>query len=287
MLKIVCCFLLSCIALWGDITKRSFVFSTEPIDVVIPCAPKDKRSLEQCIKGIRENGKNVRRVIVISKEKLTDSAEWFNENAFPFSKEDLALEIFQGNASAAHNFIHSPDTRIGWLFQQFLKFYTPFVIPNISSNVLILDADVVFLNATAFMAEDGSPFFCPSSEPLHEPYFNHAARLVSGLHRVHIAHSGVAHHMLFQKPLLEDLFETIVNQHHVEPWKAICRTLDVNDIGFSGMSEYEIYFNYALLRTNQAKVRSLRWTLVHTLRVTAGFKHTGYSFVCYPTWLAP
>jgi hypothetical protein len=153
--------------------------------------------------------------------------------------------------------------------------------------VLILDADVVFLNPVSFRTEKGNPFLTPSNEIIHQPYFVHAAKLVEGLHRVHPQHSGVAHHMLFQKPLLEDLFKTIEKQHGVESWKAMCRSIDLNELSFSSMSEYEIYFNYALLRTHQATIRPLRWTLVHSLRILSGFKSAGFSFVCYPTWLAP
>jgi hypothetical protein len=285
MRYLLCCFCLLLAPAWGAITPKTFLFSTEPIDVVIPCAPKDLRTLEHCIKGIRENGKNLRRIIVISKEKLTESAEWFSEDLFPFSKEDIALEIFRGDERAARDFIERPETRIGWVFQQFLKLYAPFVIPEISSNVLILDADVVFLRPIAFMMDDGRPYLTPSSEPYHDPYFHHGARLISGWHRVHLQHSGIAHHMLFQRPILEDLLETISTQHQMEPWKAICRVIDLNDIGFSGMSEYEIYFNYALLRTSQVVLRPLRWTLIHSLRLVPGFKQAGFAFVCYPTWL--
>jgi hypothetical protein len=287
MLKILCYLLLFLTPLWGDIAKRTFDFSSEPIDVVIPCAPKDLRTLEKCIQGIRDNGKNVRRIIVISKERLTESAEWFSEDAFPFTKKDLAVEIFRGDVAAASAFLYQPDTRIGWIFQQFLKFYAPFVIPEISSNVLILDADVVFLNPVQFMTKEGGPCFVPSTEPYHAPYFSHAARLLKGLRRVHEQHSGIAHHMLFQKPILEDLFDLIVQEHGVEPWKALCRATDLQDITFSGLSEYEIYFNFTLLRTNQAQLRPLRWTLVHTLRIIPGYKQAGFAFICYPTWLAP
>ncbi|HSX11849.1 MAG TPA: DUF6492 family protein [Chlamydiales bacterium] len=287
MLKLLCWLLVAMAPLWGDIVKRKVVFSTEPIDVVIPCAPKDRRSLELCIKGIRENGKNLRRIIVVSKERLTDSAEWFSEDAFPFTKEDLALEIFRGDGPAASEFIHRPETRIGWIFQQFLKFYSPFVIPDISPNVLILDADVIFLNKVQFMTNEGNPCFAPSDEPMHAPYFSHAARLVKGLHRVHPRHSGIAHHMLFQKPLLEDLFALIAQEHGTEPWRAICRATDLNDVGFGGFSEYEIYFNFALLRTDQANIRPLRWIYIHSLRIIPGFKQAGYSYVCFPTWLTP
>ena len=42
------------------------------IDVVIPAHKKDIDTLDLCIDGIRKNVKDVRRIIVVSKEKLTD-----------------------------------------------------------------------------------------------------------------------------------------------------------------------------------------------------------------------
>ena len=55
------------------------------IDVVIPAHKKDVDTLELCIESIRKNVKNVRRVIVVSKEKLTEKAEFYCEEDFPFS----------------------------------------------------------------------------------------------------------------------------------------------------------------------------------------------------------
>jgi len=60
------------------------------IDAVIPAHPKDLETLEYCIKGIKKNVKNIRRIIVVSKSKLTDNAEWFDEALYPFSYPEVA-----------------------------------------------------------------------------------------------------------------------------------------------------------------------------------------------------
>ena len=59
--------------------KKVFAFSEDPIDVIIPCTDKDLETLDLCIQGIRKNGPNIRRVIIISDQKLTEKAEWFDE----------------------------------------------------------------------------------------------------------------------------------------------------------------------------------------------------------------
>jgi len=264
--------------------KMTYEFSNEPIDVVIPYHPKDFETIEMCVQGIRENGNNVRRIIVVSKERATDLAEWFDEKNYPFTKEDLALEIFNGDAEKAREFLESPNTRIGWIFQQLLKFYAPFVIPGISSNVLILDADVIFLKPTDFMKEDGTPYFTVGTNDTKE-YFDHAAKLLPGLRRARAGESGIVHHMLFQRPILEDLFMLISEHHKTESWKAMCRTVDLGEIYKSCMSEYEIYFNFVALRTSQRIPRRLHWTeVVPTVPNPAHYKRLGYAFIASQEW---
>ena len=270
--------------LFGEIDQIHFAFSNDPIDVVIPCTPKDTNTLEPCIQGIKENGKNIRRIIVLSKEKMTDSAEWFDENLYPFSMEAVAHEIFQGNEGAANQFLSHPKTRIGWIFQQILKLYAPFVIPDISPNVLVLDSDVVFLNSTEFMTKEGEPYFAYGDE-YFSAYFDHAKKLIPGHKKVYPDKSGIVHHMLLQRPILEDMFQIISQAHKTEPWKAICRCINHEELFQSCMSEYEIYFNFALLRTPQARLRELKWTNIHTLQYCRAYKLQRYNYVACHTWL--
>ena len=253
---------------------------------MIPSAPKDLPTLEYCIEGIRKNGKNIRRIIVLSKERMTHSAEWFSEEWFPFSKKEIALEIYagRGDEEAAEEFLKAPNTRIGWIFQQLLKFYTPFVIPDLSSNVLILDSDVIFLHPVDFITSSGEPYFIPAKE-YFVSYFEHAARLLPPLHRVHAGRSGVSHHMLFQKPVLEDLFQLIKEKHKMEPWKAICRCIDLKSIYYSCMSEYEIYFNFIQLRSDQVHFHFAKWVEIPSLQMIFHYKRMDYLFIACPEWL--
>lgn len=264
--------------------RVKYRFSKDPIDVVIPCVPKDLHTLELCIEGIKKCGKHLRRVIVLSKEPMTMNAEWFSEDLFPFSKRDIALEIFQGDEKTAEAFLSAPNTRIGWIFQQLLKLYAPFVIPNISSNVLILDSDVIFLKKTHFMSSEGGPYFIPGRE-YHKGYFQHAASLLPGLKRVHLKYSGIAHHMLFQKPVLEDLFFLIEEKHNTEPWRAICRCIDHSELYQSCMSEYEIYFNFIQLRCNQATIHLEKWADIPSLKLLSTYRQMNYVFVACPHWM--
>jgi len=153
--------------------KTTYAFSPDPIDVIIPCHAKDKRTLDLVIEGIAKNGKKVRRIMIISAEPLSDLAEWVPEDIFPFSKQDLIHALAKEDEQLIKKV--SKSSRIGWVYQQLLKLYAPFVIEGISPNVLALDADTVFLNPVEFMDENGEPYFNVGTEH-HRPYFEHAAK---------------------------------------------------------------------------------------------------------------
>lgn len=272
--------------------KKNFLTKeVHEIDVVIPCHKDHLPILNLCINGIRTCGKNVRRIIVVSEEKLTDQAEWFPESNYPFSKDDILNELFCGDRLTIEKYKRTPKTRTGWIFQQLLKLYAPFVIPDISSNVLVLDADVVFLRKVEFFDKDGNALFNCSSEHW-VPYFEHAGKLIEGrdqIKRVFKNKSGICHHMIFQKSILEDLFKDIRATHGIEPWRAICRCIDhsyLYDYG-SSMSEYEIYFNFVFAHRYPAKIRLLRWINIgFDVKDFSPYKIDRYHYVACQAWLS-
>lgn len=263
--------------------KVHYSLVDDPIDVVIACHDKDKETLDYCIEGIKENCIRVRRVIVISSKPLTDKAEWFNESSVPFNKKDVALAIARGDKKEAAKFSRAKSRGPGWYFQQLLKLYAPFVIPDISSNVLVIDADTIFMNSTQFLNELRGGLFCVSSESPQEKYLKHAKRLVPGYKRIYPEYYSVCHHMLLQRAILKDLFRTVEKYHGISFWKAFCLCVDFE--GEKGASEYEIYYNYALRHTDQVQIRGLRWTNSAHLDEKDLFKKEGYHFVAFHTYM--
>jgi hypothetical protein len=79
------------------------------------------------------------------------------------------------------------------------------------------------------------------------------------LKKVYSDKSGITHHMLFQKSVMDDLFATIRAIHNEEPWKALCHCIDHNALYGSALSEYELYFNFVCTRTDQYTIRPLKW----------------------------
>ena len=136
--------------------------------------------------------------------------------AFPFQKKDIAQALFS-NENAAQAYLSKPGNRIGWIYQQLLKLYMPFVIPGISSNILLLDADTIFLNPVSFLNSKGEPLFNPSKNKQYPSYFKHAKRLLPDFRKVFPDYSGVCHHMLIQKSVIEHLFAKIEKIHSIRP----------------------------------------------------------------------
>lgn len=241
-----------------------FTFVKEPIDVVIPCVEKDLPALELCIDGIRRYGKDVRRIIVVSSRKLTDNAEWFDEALYPFSKDDIAKEM-------------GTRSRVGWVYQQFLKLYAPFVIPEISSNVLMLDSDTIFLHPVEFLTEEGAALF-NSGDEYHKPYFIHAQKLLPGLYKVFQYQSGICHHMVFQRDVLEHLFADVEAIHGVDMWRACVRCIDTSNCD---MSEFEIYFNYVFARSQKVQIRHLKWANIEDIEWLEKFRRRKFTYVSW------
>jgi hypothetical protein len=261
--------------------KIHYQLTNEPIDVVIVCHPKDKNTLEYCIDGIRENCSQIRRVIVVSPVKLTDKCEWFDEKNFPFDKNKVAYVIGKGDKKKIKRFVN--HCSVGWYFQQLLKLYAPFVIPEISSNVLMIDADTIFMNPVVFLNPLNGAIFCMIASEGKPYYFEHAQRLVPGYQRIYPGLYCVTHHMLFQKPILIDLFETVEKYHQTSFWIAFCLCVEYKKC--RAASEYEIYFNFAMNHTDQLSLRPLIWMNSGHLEKREQFKNEGYHFVSFHDYM--
>lgn len=260
---------------FSPLSAEIYSFSNDPIDVVIPCVEKDLITLNLCIEGIRKNGENIQRIIVISNKRLTNEAEWFDESQYPFSFQDVAAALPANGDGKLE--------RTGWYYQQLLKLYAPLVIPDISPNVLILDADTIFLNPVSFLNEQSGGMYNPGFEH-HPPYFQHGARLISGFYKYFPDYSGISHHMIFQRPVIESLFKELENQHKDPFWKTFCLLVDPKELIESGASEYEIYFNYAFIRTDQISVRLLKWKNIESLSEIEELKNKGFHYASFHSY---
>jgi hypothetical protein len=225
-----------------------------PIDVIIPAHEKDLAKLNYCIAGVKKNISAARRIIVISKEKYTDKAEWFDETLYPFSYQEVSDLVLGSN--------------VGWNFQQLLKLYSVLVIPNISENVLILDADTVFYRRVNFFSEEGLPLYNLSKDQnladsdFHQRTLKHIKKILPEIFEKLPAKfknvSGICHHMLFQKRIIQDMFSKV---------EAVSKTDDPfykiflkNCENSYGVTEYNLYFYFLVSCHPQSyKIRILNY----------------------------
>jgi hypothetical protein len=177
-----------------------------------------------------------------------------DENSFPFKLNDIASYFYKHNGKTNRN---------GWYFQQLLKLYAGFVIEGILDNYLVIDADVFFLKPLEFY-KDSKYIFTTSNEN-HKPYFHHMSKLDPTFIK-QTMYSGIAHHMIFNKVIIKEMFDKVECQHNNRPfWLIFIEAVDEHknynrDVIESGASEYELYFNYMLIyHKDIIEIRNLNW----------------------------
>jgi len=238
------------------------------IDVVIPAHEKDIDTLDLCIEGIRNNVKDVNRIIVVSKDMMTDNAEFYDEKDFPFSFEDVGDIV---------GFHRKTFNYYGGLIQT----TSALVIPDLARDILICDADTVFLTETEFIDKNDIALYnvsydIPSHITLH-PYLEHMEKLIPELTK-QTQYSGICHHMLVQKDILRKMFDRVEEIHNMPFWKAdIIVTLeDYKSLRPKPshrdapllMTTYELYFNYALkYHRNRIAIRPTKSILAYKGRM--------------------
>ncbi len=280
------CAFIATFSLFADLEKVNYRFSGDPIDVVIPCHVKDSEILEHCLAGIKENIANLRRIIVVSKERITDEAEWFSEEEFPFSLSDVA-HYTNDHDVIGDKLLAKKPYQFTWLYQQLLKLYAPYVIPEISSNILIVDADVIFFKPLSFTTTEGCGFLTasPKKERVCQRDKAHILFMkgcIPGLGLSEITVNPIVHHMLFQKEILDDLF-SLVETHHQKPlWQVLCKKKIFKT---RILSEYELYYYFATDRTDQVQIRSLKWDNKNSLQKIEQYRDEGYDYVAIHHYL--
>jgi hypothetical protein len=166
---------------------------------------------------------------------------------------------------------HRDRRRNRWYLQQLLTLYAGFVIPNIQSTYLVIDADTHFLKPTTFI-ENGKCLYNPHVGYYHPPYFHHMRRLHPSLERVKLEYSGISHHMMFETKYLRELFNLVKQHHQKEFWRAFLRCIAPHK--GPRASEYEIYFNYMLkYHSDKIKIRLLKWKNAKNLNTKEGYDY--------------
>jgi hypothetical protein len=210
--------------------------NTRLFDVVVPVGPDDITFLEKHVEYIRQNVMGFRNIYLIVYDDTIriPGCITISESAFPFSKRDISFpSVYIGKV------LYNRD---GWYLQQLLKLYSSFVIPGILENILVVDADTVFMRPTHFAQND--KFLYGFSKENHLPYFTHSAKLHPSFTKTDPDKSGIVHYMMFQRKYLKKIMDMVEQRHEKPFWRAFLDQVDTTE--GSSASEYELYFNYML-----------------------------------------
>ena len=220
-------------------------------DIVILHGPNDDSIIH---KNIELNSKNVigyNKIYIITHNKnlKIDNCIIIHEEIFPFKKSDIEVYI-------------NCKQRCGWYLQQLLKLYAHNCINQLLDYYLVIDSDTLFLKETNFFYND-IPLYYFGTE-YHLDYFDHIKRFLPDLSKQNNT-SGICHHMIFNRIILEEIFLKVETLHNDIFWKIFLQCINdkcKNALDITaGASEYEIYYNYLIkYHYDKMKIRHLKRT---------------------------
>ncbi|WP_394834814.1 DUF6492 family protein [Pendulispora rubella] len=216
------------------------------MDVLIPVAPKDLRNIAACIAHLRQHSRNpIRAIHLVARAPLPLDLPWIDEAKLEPSRAQVEAALAE--AGCRHE-------NASWYFQQLTKLSCFRVVSQAKRYLLVLDADYAFVSDIEFVNAAGQSLL-PMGYPLHwnletrehtlpqeHTALASAARLVPGWATVD-PYSGMQHHMVFDRTIVDELIRR-VERHHAQPfWKAFLATADASK--WTGASEYVLYRHFA------------------------------------------
>ena len=242
---------------------------TELFDIVFFVGNNDIDAFQENLKFNKENIIGYRNIYIVSPvEIIIDKCYYINDNKFPFSINDIEDLI-------------ENKSRKNWILQQLLKLYSLFVIPGVLDKILVIDSDTKFLKPTTFIDNDGLILLNYGTE-YHQKYFDHANKLHPSIVKYDSKKSGIVHHCLFDKFILQELFKLVEEYHNETFWKVFLNSIEKDENLVSSCSEFEIYFNYCLIY-HQDKVK-IRYLLFNDIFDTSIDKNDDFVYFSKHTW---
>ena len=239
----------------------------EPFDIVVPVGPDDAAVIQKQLMFNMKNVIGYRNVYLIcyNRHDVADKIDltyvdenrifFVDENIFPFSKQDVEN-------------VHGRYKRNGWYLQQLLKLYCSFVVPGMLNRYLVIDADTFFIRPTRFIDDENRCLYNYSHEN-YTPYYHHMKRMSQLFDKVYV-HSGICHHMMFEKKYIQEIFNCVEPSGFDAFWQRFLYEVDGDLRGDepwpkSGASEYELYINYIMKNHTEAiRERELKYIDIHS-----------------------
>jgi hypothetical protein len=221
------------------------LYNRRQFDVIILVGPNDYNFFNIAVIHARQNIIGIHNLYLISQnaEISMDGCISIDEGIFPFTKNTVDT-------------ILGSTVRAGWYLQQLIKLYAGIVIPDITPDYLVIDADTVFLKPTTFF-EGNIPLYNTGTQ-INDAYFQHMYAMHPSLDYIAEC-SGICHHMIFQCHILRHIMELIEIYHNKPFYQIFLECISPLNV-FAGASEYEIYFNFLhIYYEGHFKIRSLIW----------------------------
>ena len=135
--------------------------------------------------------------------------------------------------------------RTGWYLQQFLKLGYSRLCDD--EEYLLWDADTVPLHRHDMKKDDKLVFDMKKEH--HEPYFDSFARIFPGLKKRN-KDSYISEHMIIKTHIMREMLTEIEDRKDGEKpfYDVIMRSVNINDLPYSGFADYETYGLYCLNR---------------------------------------
>ncbi|MBI4819192.1 MAG: hypothetical protein HY791_23170 [Deltaproteobacteria bacterium] len=227
----------------------------DALEVVIPCVITHLNLLPYTLDGL-EKYTRAKRIFVVARAEYRSAFESkLGGRVELLDADELTPGMTLAGLQNLRGFPYFP-ARAGWYLQQINKLAFG-LLPSTDSHFLIWDADTVPLRPLSFFDELGRVWFTMSKE-FHLDYFENYTRLLG--HGADREFSFISEHMVVDRRILKEMFETIERRFPGEEswaWK-IMRNLRGNHISL--FSEYETYGHYVKAKHRQtAAYRFLPW----------------------------
>lgn len=207
--------------------------SSVRIDVFMPTVEKDAPVLPYAIAGLKANVKHpISAIYIVAPKNAKEVRRIAEENGCIFVDEANVLPISKDSI----DYVHDGENRGGWVFKMLLNLYADTICNE--KNILILDADTVFIRPQIFIYK-GKPIF-NESPYYHKPYYEANMRLFGLGHPSSM--SFITHYMMFNSDALVKL-RSAIESYSKAPWySAIIGSIDTTES--SGFADYEIYGDF-------------------------------------------
>ena len=217
---------------WAHI-PRKFHESKKSVSVLIPLAVKDLHNVAITIQSIKKNLLHpIDEIIIVGQSDKKISNFCRLNNLKYINEEDiLSKNILEINLAQNGQIIN------GWIKQQLIKLNAFNYID--AENILVHDADTIFVRPISFINEDNKQILYISDEYIKN-YHEMTNELIGPLKRY--KRSFIAHDMLFQRDLMNNIHKKIFDKHKLNLDEAVIFVYNTNLQ--ASLSEYELYGNY-------------------------------------------